>query len=290
MVNSIQQKVFTVQGFRTHCYWAGESGAHILLLHGAGLDSALLSWGDVIGPLAEQYRVYAPDLPGYGQTEYKANISYSNTFYTRFIHDLIQELRLEKPILIGLSMGGSIAIEYALTYPHQVKALGLVCSYGLLDRWPGHCLTYHGYVNTPLNALSYKLLAKSRFLIKQLLKAGLIYNPHNINEKLIDQIQQAAQSPHAGKAFQSFQKSEYLDRGGLKSNFMQRLSEIKVPVLILHGTHDRTVPVKYAHLAHQRIPNSELHLMKKTRHWPQKERPDEFVQMVTSFLQKIGVE
>src|SRR5690606_25883692 len=157
---NLTNKWLKVQDFKTNCYVAGDSGQEILLIHGAGVDSAMLSWAEVIEPLAENYRVYAPDLPGYGQTEFRPDIEYSNTFYTHFVHDLVKELKLKNPIIIGISMGGGIAIEYALTYPNHVRTLGLVSSNGILDKWEWHYFTYHFYVNTPLNSLSYKMMAK----------------------------------------------------------------------------------------------------------------------------------
>jgi len=263
---------------------AGDSGQEILLIHGAGVDSAMLSWAEVIEPLAENYRVYAPDLPGYGQTEFRPDIEYSNTFYTHFVHDLVKELKLKNPIIIGISMGGGIAIEYALTYPNHVRTLGLVSSNGILDKWEWHYFTYHFYVNTPLNSLSYKMMAKSRKMTKQVITAGLFFNQDNMTEKIVDEIQQAAQVPHAGKAFASLQKSEYLGRKGLKSDFSKRMPEIKTPTLIIHGKEDRTVPEAHAQKAHSLIQNSELFVINEARHWPQKEKPAEFVRIVNEYL------
>lgn len=56
-----------VDGMRLHCLTAGASGSPVILLHGGGLDSAALSWGEVMGPLSAHHRIFAPDLPGYGQ-------------------------------------------------------------------------------------------------------------------------------------------------------------------------------------------------------------------------------
>jgi pimeloyl-ACP methyl ester carboxylesterase len=67
-----------VDGLRIHCFEAGESGSPIMLLYGGGVDSAHLSWGRVIGPLSDHHRVFAPDFPGYGQSD-------SLIFSTRWI-------------------------------------------------------------------------------------------------------------------------------------------------------------------------------------------------------------
>lgn len=58
-----------MNGINIQCYYAGEGTDTILLLHGAGVDSALMSWAEVIPLLSEKYRVIAPDLPGYGDSD-----------------------------------------------------------------------------------------------------------------------------------------------------------------------------------------------------------------------------
>lgn len=288
MTNLLRTEWLDVQGFKTHCYSAGETGPEIVLIHGAGVDSAMLSWREVIVLLAEHYRVYAPDMPGYGQSEFKPGVQYSNTFYTHFVHDFIKQKGIINPIIIGISMGGGVAIEYALTYPEKIKVLGLVNSNGILDKWEWHFFTYHFYVNTPLNAFSYKMMGRSRKFAKQIIISGLFYDPENVTEKLIDEVQKAAQSPHAGKAFTSLQKSEYLGKEGLKSDFSKRMPEIRTPTFIIHGKEDRTVPVAHAQKAHELIPNSSLFIVEKARHWPQKEKPEEFVRLARAYLAALG--
>lgn len=70
---------FQVDGLRIHCLVAGERGPALVLLHGGGTDSASLSWGEVLGPLSAHYRVFAPDWPGFGQSD-KPAISYRRSY------------------------------------------------------------------------------------------------------------------------------------------------------------------------------------------------------------------
>ncbi|GAB2538621.1 alpha/beta fold hydrolase [Gracilibacillus alcaliphilus] len=65
-----------------------------------------------------------------------------------------------------------------------------------------------------------------------------------------------------------------------------RLSEIKNPTLSVHGTDDTSVPIQYAKEAHESISKSDIYLMDGCKHWPQKERPGEFTQVITNFLWK----
>lgn len=76
-----------VDGMRISCLTAGKSGQSLVLLHGGGVDNAILSWEPCLQQLAEEYRVFAPDLPGYGRSS-KPNITYSIDYYVEFLHSL----------------------------------------------------------------------------------------------------------------------------------------------------------------------------------------------------------
>jgi pimeloyl-ACP methyl ester carboxylesterase len=197
----------------------------------------------------------------------------------------MDELQLEKAMVIGLSLGGGVAIGFTLQFPENVTALGIVGSNGISKKWNWHFITYHFYVRTPLNHLSL-IMMRRRIFSTFILKIGLIYKPENITNQMIDDIYEETQTSDFGKAFKSLQRSEYMGRKGLRSYNGDRMSEIQVPTLIVHGAHDRTIPVANARKAHELIANSELYVMEEARHWPQKEYPEEFTQIVKGFLSK----
>ncbi len=123
MNNPINENILNVNGLRIHCYQSGSKGKPVLLLHGGGVDSAHLSWSPIIAPLGENFRVFAPDLPGYGQSD-KPDVVYSIEYYTDFLRNLMDSLNLEKASLIGISLGGGIALSYTLNYPDPGGAAG----------------------------------------------------------------------------------------------------------------------------------------------------------------------
>src|SRR5581483_1777528 len=88
-----------VDGMRLYCLTAGENGSPVVLLHGAGLDSATLSWGEVIGPLAVHHRLFAPDLPGYGRSSRPAT-QYTIDFYVTVVKQVLDRLHLDKVSLV----------------------------------------------------------------------------------------------------------------------------------------------------------------------------------------------
>lgn len=278
----VQNSWLTVDDLHIHCLVAGESGSPVILLHGAGLDSATLSWGEVIGPLSAKHRVFAPDLPGYGQSD-KPAIQYTMDYYTTFLDHLMDALHLEQASLVGLSMGGGIALGLTLRSPARVEKLVLVDTYGIQDKAAAHRLSYL-YVHLPyLDELSYWLLGRSRSMVRWSLLVGLIYNPRRLSDELVDKVYQAAHEPGAGRAFITMQRNDMLWHG-LHTNFTNRLHEITVPTLIIHGAEDTAVPLAYAQRAHSLIKNSELYIMQECRHWPQREKPEEFNRVVSNFL------
>jgi pimeloyl-ACP methyl ester carboxylesterase len=278
----IEEQWLEVDGLRIHCFVAGAGGSPVVLLHGGGLDSASISWRASIGPLSAQHRVFAPDLPGYGQSD-KPAVEYTMDYYVNFLEHLLDVLHLQKVSLVGLSLGGGIALSFTLRFPGRVEKLVLVGSYGVQSRIAWHKLFYL-LVHLPfLNALTMRLLGRSRSLIRKSLLAGLVYSPQRLSEELVDEVYQRVRQPGAGKAFASFQKSEML-WNGLRSDLTGRLHEITVPTLIVQGAEDTAAPLAYARRARALIKNSELYIVPQTRHWPQGEKPEEFTQVALQFL------
>ncbi|WP_071394859.1 alpha/beta fold hydrolase [Bacillus tuaregi] len=283
--NSSELNTITLQlnGINVNCYTAGETGSPVILLHGAGVDSADISWCEVMEPLSKQHRMFAPDLPGYGASD-KPDVEYSLSFYIDFLEKLIDALNLKKVSLIGLSLGGGISLGFTLKHSSRVEKLIVVGAWGLFSKLPFHLLSYW-YIKSPFNELSYKMSSKSRKFVKWTLLNSLFGNPDNLTEKLVDEIYTLLKAPNAGKAFASFQRSE-ITSSGLRTNISDRLTEINVPTLIVHGSKDSSVPVQHAKEAYKLIKNSELYLMEGCKHWPQKEKPVEFTHVVENFLMK----
>ncbi|GAF66029.1 putative hydrolase [Bacillus sp. TS-2] len=280
-ITNINILKLTVKNINVQCYTAGETGSPVILLHGGGVDSANISWREVIEPFSKNHQVFAPDLPGYGTSE-RPDIDYSLSFYIDFVKELMSELNLNSASLIGLSLGGGISLGFTLEYPSKVENLVLVDSWGIFSKLPFHQLSYW-YTKSFLNELSYALSAKSRSFVKWTILNSLIGDSSKVSEELVNQIHEILKAPNAGKAFISFQRSE-INRKGLNTNLSARYSEIKIPTLIIHGSHDTTVPVKYAKEAHASIRDSQLYIMEGCKHWPQKERPEEFTKVVKAFL------
>ncbi|WP_246828608.1 alpha/beta fold hydrolase [Neisseria sp. HMSC31F04] len=270
-----------VSGTEIAYYSVGNTaGRPILLLHGGGVDSALLSWQEVMQKWQDDdYYLIAPDWPGYGASE-KPNVNYSIDYYEQFLNQLITSLNLSNPILCGLSMGGAVALQYALHHPQQVKKLVLLAPWGISRSAP---LSGIGkwYAKSRLNRLSYRLCA-SRWLTRYLIATTLIGDPQRITPETVDSVRAAALDKDAGKAFQSFQINEISDSQQI-GRLLPQLPSLSMPVLLVHGENDPGVPLSDAQAAASSIPNSRLEVFGQHKHWAQKESPQRFADLLRDF-------
>jgi pimeloyl-ACP methyl ester carboxylesterase len=279
---NIEENSILINGLNIHYLCAGKGGSPVLLLHGAGADSANLSWGDLIRPLAESgHRVIAPDLPGYGESD-RPDIAYDTDYYLHFCSDFCQTLGLNHISLMGLSMGGALSIGMALNWPELVNKLVLVDSYGIQRKVVMHFLSWLMVITPGVMEGSWALARKSKSNSRWLL-GSIFHDPSAIPDSLLDLAYGAACKPFAGRAFTNYQRSE-MTWNGLRTIYLDRLNKIHTPTLIVHGRCDVAVPVACAEDAHRLIAGSQLDIIEGAGHWSQREKPEEFRQVVVEFL------
>ncbi len=278
---TIHEAFVTAAGRRIHYYQAGEQGSPVVLLHGGGIDSAMVSWRLTLPALAESHVVYAPDLPGYGLSEWEGG-AYSIQLLIQTLHGLMDAWGLPKAALVGLSMGGGTALGYALAHPERVSKLVLVDSYGLSRNVPFQTLSYL-FVKMPLvNPITWWSLRQSRALTRWTL-SYILKNPEAITSELVDEVYAIVRRPGIEQAFAAFQNDEITPRG-LRTSYMDRLDELSVETLIVHGDQDILVPLKDAREAAERIPNARLEVLHHAGHWSARDDPEQFNRLVADFL------
>ena len=111
-----------VEGLETWYQVAGkEGGAPLIFIHGLGIDSTF--WRHQLAAFAPEYRVAALDLPGHGRSAKPHDRVYSMDFFARAVHALVEREHLERPVLIGHSMGFPVLRRYLLLYPGWARAI-----------------------------------------------------------------------------------------------------------------------------------------------------------------------
>lgn len=279
---TIHRHMTTVQGLSVQYYTAGEGPSTVVLLHGGGADSAMLSWRLAIPELAQCCTVIAPDWPGYGGSQIFAE-EYSFDRMISWLLALLDRLVVQRAKFAGISMGGGAAISMALNHPERVERLALVDSYGLASTFTYHRLGYWMIRNFWIMEWSWALIRRSRRLARMSL-SQIFADPHNITPELEEEIYQAVLHPSGQRAFGQFQRAEMLpDR--LRTCYMDRLAEIHVPTLIVHGEKDKLVPLAASQEAARRIPNARLEVIQNAGHWPMREQPQQFNRLLVDFFE-----
>ncbi len=270
-----------VDGIRIRCLAAGRSGSPLLLLHGGGFDAADLSYRHVIVPLSRAHRVFAPDWPGYGESA-KPKLEYNLDYYIDFLEGLLETLGLQRANLVGLSMGGGAALGLALRSPGLVDRLVLVASYGLGNNIPFGHLGYLATRRRGAGDFAYWLMSRNTRILRWGLRR-IVHDPEVVSEELIQEARRCLRRDAASRAFSTFRRNEVM-WGGLRSDFSALLHEVQCPTLLIHGLHDRVFPVSWTLTAQACIRGSEIHVFRDCGHWPPRECPRVFSQVVTAFL------
>ncbi|MGH2460407.1 MAG: alpha/beta fold hydrolase [Chloroflexota bacterium] len=271
-------------GRPVHYLAAGDAGPTVILLHGGGVDAAGFSFHDTIPALAPRFRVIAPDWPGYGESA-PPPPGWGVPEYVTFLGQLLDRLEIPRASLIGLSMGGAIALGAALQAPERVDRLVLVDSYGLGRELPAPLVSYL-FVHLPLNELSWTLLrasAGSRWLARLALRATLPCHPERVTEELVDDDTRLMRRPDAGQAWIQFQRRE-VRWLAYRTNYLEYLPEVRVPTLLVHGARDPAVPVAWSERAHRLIPDAQLAVIPESGHVTPMEQPERFNVAVLGFL------
>jgi pimeloyl-ACP methyl ester carboxylesterase len=244
-------------------YFEGGSGAPLVYLHGAG---GLQAGDPFLAKLATKYHVYAPLLPGYGDSEECGELR-DMLDITLHNWDVVEALGLKSPILVGHSMGGMIAAEMAAIAPHDVTKLGLIAPAGLwLDDHPIPDI----FATMPYEypALLFHDVAAGTAL----LTAGVaLDDPEWLKGFLVTNARQLGM---AGKIL--FPVPE---RG-----LSQRLYRIKAKTLLIWGDSDKLVSPVYAQAFKKGIKGAELVAIPEAGHMVTVEKPDQ----VLAALQRLG--
>ncbi|QCS44180.1 alpha/beta fold hydrolase [Natrinema versiforme] len=260
---------------------AGTSGPPVVLCHGAGIDDATVSWRHTIDALADDYRVYALDWPEYGNST--GDVTHSVETYVDILEGFLETLPFERVSLAGISMGGGVALGYALEHPDRVERLALVDSYGLGGRLPS-ALAWKTLSQVPGMTEFGKIAASTTTRSVRMVLDSLVADADALPDRFVDDARRKLMEPGSIQAFKAFQDNELSFSGRVATNFVDDLESLSVPTLLVHGKQDPLVPVEWSIRAAEKIPNSELELIDDCGHWTPRERPERFNERLREWL------
>jgi pimeloyl-ACP methyl ester carboxylesterase len=259
---------------------AGE-GPVVLLIHGITGDSR--QWNQIIPQLADRYTVLAPDLLGHGQSA-KPRGDYSLGAYAVSLRDLLIVLGHRRATVVGHSLGGGIAMQFAYEYPVFCERLVLVDSGGLGREV--HPLLRAATL--PGSELVLPLLAHSRLhavgeAIGQALSRLGLELGHDLAE--MTRGYASLSDAEARRAFLHTARA-VIDLAGQRVDATDRLYLAQmIPALIVWGRRDPIIPVGHAAVAHRAMPGSRLEIFADSGHFPHLEQPVRFARVLIDFIE-----
>ncbi|WP_406005768.1 alpha/beta fold hydrolase [Streptomyces sp. NBC_00637] len=267
-----------VHGYRRAFRMAGE-GPALVLVHGIGDSSR--TWADLIPGLARTHTVIAPDLLGHGASD-KPRADYSVAAYANGLRDLLSALGVESATLVGHSLGGGVAMQFAYQFPERTERLVLV-SAGGVGREVNPALRLVSLPGAHL-ALSALRLPGARFQVglavalMKLLDTDLGQDAPDLLH-LVD----ALPDETARNAFIRTLRAVVDWRGQVVTMLDRCYLTAGMPTMLLWGDRDSVVPVRHAYGAHAAMPGSRLEIFEGAGHFPFHSDPARFRALVEEF-------
>lgn len=285
---SYESRTVSIQGVTVH-YLLGGHGSPLVLVHGLG-SSAGVEFSSNLEALAAQLCVYAVDLPGFGRSD-KPSIEYTIEFFVRVLRDFMDAHGLERVALMGVSLGGRIALGFALEFPARVTRLILVDALGV--GVPRRVLAYslllaRGIGELTLRGTARALRQMNPRLIRRLW-GWYLSRPGSIEQILSDDRiashRETLGTPASRAAYLSALRSVAGMRRMRDGVLVEdRLAALSMPTLLVWGRHDHVFPPSHAEQAAGRIPNADFEIFEHSGHTPQLEEPERFNRLVLGFL------
>jgi pimeloyl-ACP methyl ester carboxylesterase len=262
------------------CFRLEGEGPVVVLIH--GITGRSDQWEPAIDHLAADHTVLAPDLLGHGESA-KPRGDYSLGAYASGVRDVMVALGHDRATIVGHSLGGGIALQFAYQFPERIERLVLVDSGGL------------GREVHPL--LSASTLPGSEWVMPWLMHARVLGAGEAIGRMLgVLKLQAGTDLAEVARGFASLNDAEardafiatmraVLDPGGQRVSALDRLYLTEdLPSLLIWGANDPIIPVEHGRAAHELMPGSRLELLDGVGHFPQLEQPSEFSRLLADFI------
>ncbi len=274
-------ELFT-DGVRMHYRDEGNpDGPTLLLLH--GFSASLQTWEPWVQQLGGEYRIVTLDLPGHGLTRAPAGYQGSIDAFRDAVAAFADAKQLQHFIIGGNSMGGHVALEYALAHPEQVDGLVLIDSAG----WPappnateGQSAIIFQLLRNPIAANILRDLDNSA-LIRQGLETAFPAKPDLVDDAMVGRYAELSRAPgHRDIIFGLMRAEQPLATP-------ERLAALTIPTLIIHGKQDHLTSLSFGEQFHAGIAGSEFQALDGIGHVPQEEVPVQSAALVRAFVQRV---
>jgi pimeloyl-ACP methyl ester carboxylesterase len=271
----MERREIVLHGHRVTYTAAGDDGPVVVLLHGIAGSSR--TWDAVLPRLAGTCRVVAPDLLGHGESA-KPKGDYSLGAYASGVRDLLAALGHASATIVGHSLGGGVAMQFAYQFPEMCERLVLVDSGGL------------GREVTPV--LRAATLPGAEVVLpliahRRVLSAGRWLGRFLPSRPALDEIGRGYASlvdTEARAAFVHTARS-VIDAGGQRVDASDRLYlATELPTLVVWGGRDSFIPVAHAERFASHVPTARVEVFEKAGHFPHCDEPVRFATLLADFV------
>ncbi len=286
----MRQTEVTLHGHRMVYREAGDPTLPtLLLIH--GITSSSATWDPIIPKLSAHAHIIAPDLLGHGDSD-KPSADYSLGGFASGLRDLLEHLGRERVTIVGHSLGGGVAMQFAYQHSEYCDRLVLVDSGGLGRdvSWALRAATLPG-AELVLPVIANNYVRDAGVAVTRLL-SRIPMRPRPSVAEVARGYASLADSP-ARTAFVHTLRS-VVEPGGQRVSATDRFYLVEGrPTLIVWGALDTVIPVTHAYEAHEAIPASRLEVFEQSRHFPHMDEPERFARILLDFLESsepVGVD
>ncbi len=231
---------------------------HLLLLH--GLFGALSNFQGILNYFGNKYNVVIPILPIFEMPLRKVSVK----GLVEHVAQFVVHKGYEKVHVLGNSLGGHIALLYAMEHPEKVRSIILTGSSGLFESAMGSTFPKRG---------DYEFIKRKT--------EATFYDPKVATKELIDEVFDIVNDRNKGIRIIATAKS------AVRHNLGEKLHQVDIPALLIWGKQDNVTPPFVAEKFHELLPQSRLVFIDKCGHAPMMERPEEFNQHLEVFLNDV---
>jgi len=266
-VPDLQLKGGEVDGLTLHYVVEGR-GPAVVLVHGLGGFAE--SWRRTIAALAGRATVFAVDLPGHGAST-KPRACYRLPFFARALHAFLDGVGVPRASLVGHSLGGAVAVTYALTHPARVERLALLAA--LVPGFPFQSSLGYRLIATPVlgEVLAHCACAP-------VLRSAIARCFHTPDPTEVDFLVRFAYATRMGAdaraAWLATVRDIRADFVAHRGDYRRALATLDLPMLLVHGRQDRAVPPRHCAEVAEAMRSAEVRWLDQCGHFPQLEHAD----------------
>lgn len=269
----------TIHGYKRALRIGGE-GPALLFIHGIGDSSE--TWTMVLDDLCKDHLVIAPDLLGHGRSD-KPRADYSIAAYANAMRDLLSVLGVDRVTVIGHSLGGGVAAQFAYQFPERCERLVLVGSGGV----GRHVSFLLRLASVPGAGLMMPIFGLPPARLATRIGATLLRTLGTSLGRDVVEILRVVDSLPDGESRRAILRTlrSGVDWRGQAITMLDRayLAE-GIPTMVVWGAHDAIIPAQHARLAHHALAGSRLEIFEDAGHFPHRRDPDRFAALVRDFM------